>query len=264
MWLHASCALSFDVEIPTPMVLMLRPRSGAHQWIASEDYRITPVTPVVEFTDKFGNLCQRLIAPPGPFHLHSSADVLLPDAVPRIRNAAFIEVQNLPDAVLEFLLPSRYCEADRMTGLAHEIVGMTEPGYPQVAAISRWIRATIRYEPGSSNTPISALEVLDKRTGVCRDLAHVGIALCRSLCIPARLVVGYLHGLEPMDVHAWFEVYVGDRWHAFDSTQSRLRGGRIAIAYGRDATDVAIYNQYGPLLLPNSIDVVVERLQRTA
>jgi transglutaminase-like putative cysteine protease len=98
---------------------------------------------------------------------------------------------------------------------------------------------------------------------VCRDLAHIGIALCRALCIPARLVVGYLQNLEPMDIHAWFEVFVGGEWHTFDPISPPGAGARIAIAHGRDATDVAIYNQYGPLLLPREMRVTVEEFDRT-
>jgi transglutaminase-like putative cysteine protease len=123
-------------------------------------------------------------------------------------------------------------------------------GYDQVKAIESWLRTTIRYEPGSSDIPISALEVKSRQWGVCRDLAHLGIALCRSLSIPSRLVVGYLHGLAPMDLHAWFEAYVGGRWYTFDATQPQLTGGYVAIGYGRDAADVAIYNQFGPPVYP--------------
>ena len=107
---------------------------------------------------------------------------------------------------------------------------------------------------------MSAVEVNRQREGVCRELAHLGIALSRSLCIPARIVVGYLHELERMDFHAWFEAYVGGRWYTFDATQAVPRGGRVAVAYGRDAADVAIFNQFGPALYPRTIGVRVEML----
>jgi transglutaminase-like putative cysteine protease len=134
-------------------------------------------------------------------------------------------------------------------------------GYDQVAAIADWLRTSIAYQPGSSDVPISAIEVNSRQSGVCRDLAHLGIALCRSLSIPARMVVGYLYELEPMDLHAWFEAYVGGRWYTFDATQAELRGGYVAIGYGRDATDVAVYSQFGPAVYPSSQSV---RVQRTA
>ena len=107
---------------------------------------------------------------------------------------------------------------------------------------------------------MTAVEVNQQREGVCRELAHLCIALCRSLCIPARMVVGYLHGLEPMDFHAWFEAYVGGRWYTFDATQGAPRGGRVTIGYGRDAADVAIFNQFGPALYPRVMEVRTEKL----
>jgi transglutaminase-like putative cysteine protease len=259
MWLHASCSLSFSVSIPTPLVLMLRPRSGPSQWVAREEYRLAPPVPVVEFTDVFGNLCQRLTAPVGDFQVYTSADVMVTPEPPELTDAPFIEVPDLPDAVLGYLLPSRYCEADRLGDKAHEIVGNAPLGHAQVTAITEWIRANVRYTPGSSSYPVSAMEVMQRGEGVCRDLAQVAIALCRALCIPARLVVGYVLDLQPMDVHAWVEAYVGHRWHRFDPSRP-APGPRIAIAYGRDATDVAIYNQYGPLLLPYAMLVTVETL----
>ena len=109
--------------------------------------------------------------------------------------------------------------------------------------------------------PLSAIEVNAKDYAVCRDMAHLGIALCRGLSIPARIVVGYLHELEPMDLHAWFEAYVGDQWYTFDATQETLTGGYVAVGYGRDAADVAIYNQFGPLVYHSSQSVNVERLE---
>ena len=124
-----------------------------------------------------------------------------------------------------------------------------------------WLRTTIRYEPGSSDTAVSAVEVNSRQSGVCRDLSHLGIALCRSLSIPARLVVGYLYGLEPMDLHAWFEAYVAGRWYTFDATQSVSRGGYVAIGYGRDAADVAVYNQFGPPVYPTIQSVHVQLIE---
>lgn len=258
MWVHATCTLWFDVLEPTPMVFMLRPRSGPGQWVAREEYQLAPAVPVVEIVDGFGNLCQRLVAPVGAFTVSTSADVMLVEQAAVPKDATFVEVPRLPGDVLAYLLPSRYCESDRFTDMAAEIVGDREPGFEQVEAITKWVRATVRYTPGSSTYPVSAVEVNKRGEGVCRDLAQLAIALCRALCIPARLVVGYLHELEPMDIHAWFEAFVGDAWYTFDPTMGRTGGGRIAIAHGRDAADVAIYNQYGPLLLPVDMRVVVE------
>jgi transglutaminase-like putative cysteine protease len=215
---------------------------------------------VVEYTDIFGNLCQRMVAPAGEFSIHTSADVMTADVVDKAPGALFVEIQNLPDAVLSYLLPSRYCESDRFGDLARDMVDGVQFGYDQVYRISDWIRNSIRYTPGSSVFPLSAVEVNVQGEGVCRDLAHLGIALCRSISIPARMVVGFLYGLEPMDLHAWFEAYVGGRWYTFDPTEAVLRGGRIAVAYGRDAADVAVYHQFGPPAIFSKLDVRVESL----
>lgn len=225
---------------------MLRPRSGAQQWIAAEEYIIKPNVPVFEFTDIYGNLCQRLIAPPGAFSVRTTAKVMTADYVDQVLGAPFVDVQHLPDETLNYLLPSRYCEADLFSQMATDITsGYLLVGYDQVAAITAWLRNTIRYEPDHTGTLVSATDVNARQWGVCRDLAHLGIALCRSLCIPARMVVGYLYDLRPMDLHAWFETYVGGRWYAFDATQEVMRVGYIAIGYGRDAADVAVSNQLG-------------------
>jgi transglutaminase-like putative cysteine protease len=261
MWLRTSCDLTFDITVPTPFILMLRPRSGAQQWVAREEYRLVPNVPVYEFTDQYGNLCQRLVAPAGAFEIHTVADVMTADHVDEAFGAPFVEIQELPDAVLGYLLPSRYCESEQFGQMATSITQGKLPGYNQVAEIEAWLRQAIRFAPGSSDLPVSAAEVNTRQYGVCRDLAHLGIAMCRSLSIPARMVVGYLNGLEPMDMHAWFEAYVGGRWYRFDATQPGHRSGYVAIGYGRDAADVAVYTQFGPPVFPIQQAVDVELLQ---
>ena len=260
MRLRTRCTLDFNIAQPAPFVLMLRPRSGAQQWIAREEYQLTPSVPVTEFTDGYGNLCQRLIAPVGPFEIHTSAVVKTADQVDQAPGAPFVEIQNLPDPVLDYLLPSRYCESEKFHDMASEITAGALLGYDQVAAIVSWLRENIPYRPGSSDLLFSAVEVNGRGIGICRDLAHLGIALCRSLSIPARMVVGYLYSLDPMDLHAWFEAYVGGRWYTFDATPSALSGGYVAIGYGRDAADVAIFNQFGPAEYPTHQTVTVERI----
>ena len=261
MWLRTSCDLTFEIADPTPFILMLRPRSGAQQWIAREEYKIVPSVPVFEYTDIYANLCQRLVAPPGNFEIHTVADVMTADYVDQAPGAPFVEVQNLPDAVLNYLLPSRYCESELFWQMATEITAGQLLGYDQVAAIEKWLRDTIRFVPGSSDTPVSAVGVNTRQSGVCRDLSHLGIAMCRSLSIPARLVVGYLYGLEPMDMHAWFEAYVAGRWYTFDPTHTGTKGGYVAIGYGRDAADVAVYNQFGPPVYHTSQKVDVQLIE---
>jgi len=261
MWIRTTCNLEFQLVESTPLILMLRPRSGLQQWVSQEVYTLTPTVPVVEYTDIFGNLCQRLVAPARKFLVHTSADVMTADVEDEAPGGFFVEIQQLPDQVLTYLLPSRYCESDRFGDLARDITGGVWPGYDQVNRVCDWVRDSIRYVPGSSAYPLSAVEVNVQGDGVCRDLAHLGIALCRSISIPARLVVGFLHGLEPMDLHAWFEAYVGGRWYTFDPTQGELRGGRVAVAFGRDAADVAVYHQFGPPAIYSGMEVRVDLLE---
>lgn len=258
MWLKVSCVLEFHIPTPVPFILMLRPRSGAQQWVAREEYWLSPYVPVMEFTDEYGNLCQRLTAPQGKFSIVTNADIMTADAVDQSPGAPFTEIQNLPNDVLSYLLPSRYCESERFHEMAAEITAGKTVGYDQVSTIVSWLSKNIQYRPGSSDLAVSATEVNALGYGVCRDLAHLGIALCRSLSIPARLVVGYLHQLQPMDLHAWFEAYVGGRWYTFDAVNEQLKGSYVAVGYGRDAADVAIYNQYGPPIYPDNKKIQVE------
>lgn len=263
MKLRVSCNLHFQMDEATALILMLRPFRGVQQYVTREVYTIRPGIPVIESTDSHGNSCQRLLAPPGQFFIHTSAEVIVAGSVEVTPGAYFLEIQHLPNDVLPYLLPSRYCESDRFGELARHLVTDALPGYDQVCKIVDWVRHSIQYIPGSSDSALSAIEVYSRNHGVCRDLAHVGIALCRSISIPARIVAGYLNNLQPMDLHAWFEAYVGGRWHTFDPTQSDLRGGRVIIAFGRDAADVSVFHQFGSGCLLNSMDVRVDLLDNS-
>lgn len=258
MRVRASCELELHLGVATPLILMLRPQSGASQWISSEQYTFSHPVSVVEHSDIFGNLCQRLVAPAVEFKINTSAIVETADVIDQCPGAPFVNVQDLPEQVMTYLVPTRYCESDRLGAAARKIVSGARLGYNQVDTITSWIRDNFPYTPGSSDIPLSALEVQKQGHGVCRDLTHLGIAYCRSISIPARIVVGYLYGLEPMDLHAWFEAYVGDRWYTFDSSQAELKGGRVAIAYGRDAADCAVFHQFGPLPTYNAMRVTVD------
>ena len=230
-----------------PIVAMLRPASGLAQWLSSETYRIDPWVPTTEYVDGYGNFCQRLVVPQGEMRLRADATIETEADLAVAPDAPMTPVQFLPDAALQFLLPSRYCASDRLRARALGIAGGFAPGYAQIEAIRAWMHANLEYRYGSSDASTDASATLDAGAGVCRDFAHVGIGLTRSLYVPARMVVGYLLGLEPMDLHAWFEAYVGGRWYTFDATQAEPRGGRVVLAYGRDAADVAFISNYGVL-----------------
>ncbi len=257
MRLNAGCELLFETAEPTPLVLMLRSRDGDAQRIIQNNLQFDPQVPIVDYADSYGNLCQRLVAPPGQLRVRSTVTADVADSIDVQFGAEFVPVQDLPAYTLPFLLPSRYCQSDLMADLANDIVANIEPAYDQVDAIRHWIHTHIEYRYDTSDASTSALETEKNRVGVCRDFVHLGLALCRSLTIPARMVGGYLYDLKPMDLHAWFEAYVGDRWYSFDPTQAEPRGNRIIIAYGRDAADVALATQYGPVTL-TEMDVWVQ------
>jgi transglutaminase-like putative cysteine protease len=247
MILDASCEISFEANAGIPMILMLRPRSGYAQWVMREEYAMEPHSTVIEYTDDFGNLCQRVVMGPGKFSIRCSCRAQTADVIDVDPSAGFVLAQDIPQPALQFLLPSRYCQSDMLRELASSIAGNLPGGYPQVEAIRRWLHENLKYQYGTSNASTSAVDTAQSKTGVCRDYAHLGMALCRSLNIPARMVVGYLYLLDPMDLHAWFEAFVGGRWYVFDGTQKEPRGNRIAIAFGRDAADVALVTQFGAL-----------------
>lgn len=260
MKLKVSCDLSFEVSEVSVLILKLRPFRGYQQHISHELYTLNPLLTMIESIDSFGNGSQRLVVPVGDLRIHTSAEALVAAELAIEPNAEFIDIQQLPNDVLPFLLPSRYCESDRFGDLASDITANAQLGYEQVNSITQWVRENIDYIPNSTTYPLSAIEVHQLGHGVCRDLAQVGIALCRSISIPARLVVGYLHNLQPMDLHAWFEAYIGNQWYTFDPTQAELHGGRVIVAFGRDAADVAIFHRFGSGCVLNNMDVRVDLL----
>ncbi len=201
MWLRTGCTITFDVIIDTPFILMLRPRSGMNQWVAREAYTLKPSVLAFEYTDTYGNLCQRLVAPPGEFTIRTSADIQTSDAIDSCPGAPYEDIQNLPDAVLTYLLPSRYCESDKFISLGQQIVAGATPGYDQVAVIENWVREHIQFNPDSSHFQLSAAEVNQQREGVCRELAHLGIALWLAICMAFSPWIFTL-GLKPMWVGA--------------------------------------------------------------
>ena len=247
MLLTADLRLETNAATAVACILMFRPQSGSAQSILQNDLHTSVPCSLREYADSYGNSCLRTVIPAGPFRLDSHVVAECSDEIDVHPTAPFVPMEDLPDQVLQFVLPSRYCEADMLIDKAAEIAGMATPGYPKVEAIRQWIHDHFQYAYGTTNSSSSARDVLASGTGVCRDYAHAGIALCRSLDIPARMVVGYLYELKPMDLHAWFEAFVGGRWYTFDATQDHPRGNRIVIAYGRDAADVAIATHFTDL-----------------
>lgn len=259
MKLKATCHMTVAAAEDCPIVAMLRPRSGLAQWMVSEQYELTPWVQTTEFDDAYGNLGQRLKVPKGEMRIEVEVVMKTESDIRIAPGAPPTPIEALPDDVLQFLLQSRYCPSDKMQAKAQEIAGKANAGYDQVEAIRHWIHTNLEYRYGVSDGCTDALDSLEHGAGVCRDFSHVGIALTRALRIPARMVVGYLYQLDPMDMHAWFEAYVDGRWYTFDGTQVKPLGGRIVVAYGRDAADVAFVSNYGPLEMKD-MKVTVERL----
>ena len=256
MIIEATCDISYTNVSEVPAIFMLRPRSGWAQWIIEDSYRVFPQVQIVEFDDLYGNLCQRLIMPKGDFKVAIKIRAEVQETLSVDFDAPFIPTHLLPTDVLHYLLPSRYCQSDQLGGLIKEMGLAQVPSYKEVEAIRRWINQNVEYKYGTSDASTSALDTAKSRQGVCRDFAHLGISACRSVNIPARMVVGFLHNLDPMDLHAWFEAYLNGRWYTFDATQDQPRGNRIVVAYGRDAADVALTTNFAPTKL-NSMKVSV-------
>jgi transglutaminase-like putative cysteine protease len=241
---------------PTPMLALLKPRGERANDIRSPDVVMTnPTTVTSEYTDLFGNVCLRFIAPAGDFQIWG--DGMLEDSGlldPIFPYAQEIPVASLPDECLVYLMGSRYCETDKLSQIAWDQFGSINPGWSRVQAICDFVHNHITFGYQQARSTRTALEAFEEAVGVCRDYAHLAIAFCRCMNIPARYVNGYLGDigvpiLDPMDFSAWIEVYLGGQWMTFDPRNNVPRIGRIPVARGRDAADVPLVNSFGPHLL---------------
>jgi transglutaminase-like putative cysteine protease len=253
MLIQIGYEIIFNSPIAVPMLLKLHTHPAlANQFKKPEQLHISPNTPMQEFYDSFGNRCVRIIAPKGQLRLWNNAVIDSsgqPDPVDW--DARQLLVSELPQYTLQYLLSSRYCEIELLSDVTWRLFGNIPPGWPRVQAICDWIHSNIHYGYQHTHMSKTAYGVYTERTGVCRDFAHLAIALCRCLHIPARYATGYLGDIGipaqpiPMDFHAWFEVFLGGKWHAFDARHNTPRIGRILMARGRDATDVALTTSFG-------------------
>jgi transglutaminase-like putative cysteine protease len=245
--------VTFDCAAPTPMVLMLSVHpSRAGDLMQPDVLRFTPALGASHYLDAFGNKCTRLVAPQGFFTV--SADTVVFDSdVPDIvaPDAREVEIADLPQDALIYLRGSRYCETDLLMQWAWARFGNTPRGWRRVQAIVDFVHAHLEFGYGHASATRSATDAFRERRGVCRDFAHLAVALCRCMNIPARYCTGYLGDIgvpaepDPMDFSAWFEVYLDGRWYTFDARHNVPRIGRILIARGRDAADVAISTTFG-------------------
>lgn len=257
--LRASCQLDYYFPQPTPVVFLLRPQSGLAQQVIQENLQLTPDTPITEYADSFGNLCDRALLPTGACQVCLTVEVSTSETIDVAQGAPKTPIEQLPSATLVYLLPSRYCLPEFLLQEAQTITADFADGYDKAAAICNYIHQNITYEYGCSTANTTALDTWQQKKGVCRDFAHLGISLARALDMPARMVVGYLYQLEPMDLHAWYEVFINGRWYTFDATQDIPKGGRVILGYGRDAADVAFATFYAPFELKD-MQVKVEKI----
>ena len=254
MKIHIGFEMVYDCPQPTPMIFNLNVHfTRVSDLIGRDDIVFDPPVPMAAYRDSFGNWCTRVVAPKGRMRLTANAtvndsglaDVVVPDA-------RQMPVQELPEETLLFLLGSRYCETDRLSETAWHLFGHTVPGWARVQAICDYVHNHIVFGYEHARMTRTALEAFHDKTGVCRDYAHLAVAFCRCMNIPARYCTGYLGdiGMPPpygtMDFAAWFEVFLGGQWYTFDARNNMPRIGRVLIARGRDASDVAISSTFGP------------------
>jgi transglutaminase-like putative cysteine protease len=266
MHIRVGYDLVYECPAPTPMMFMLSLRpERLPDLVTPQLMFIEPAVAVHDYIDGFGNICTRLVAPAGALRL--SADFIVADSglpEPVAPDAMQHPVEDLPDEALIYLMPSRYCETDRLADEAWRLFGSTPLGWARVQAIVDFVHDRIVFGYPHARPTRTAFESLDEQVGVCRDFAHLAVALCRCMNIPARYCTGYLGDIGvpyggPMDFSAWFEVYLGGRWYAFDGRHNQPRIGRIVMAHGRDAVDTAISTNFGPAELTR-FEVICEEV----
>ncbi len=249
--------LSFNTSARVPVVALLNVHPSREKDLREPDLlRVEPDVPLSPYIDTFGNRCMRFVAPAGGVRLSNSfliEDSGLPD--PHNFSAREVPVEDLPTETLRYLLASRYCESDLMANLATQLFGGVTPGWERVQAVVAWVHNHVTFGYDFARPTKSALDVYNEKQGVCRDFQHLAITFCRCLNIPARYATGYLGDIgippqpSPMDFSAWFEAYLEDRWWTFDARHNAARIGRVLMAVGRDAADVALTTSFGAMPL---------------
>lgn len=266
--------LGYDIElelsIPMTVIAVLNVHPSRSKDLREPDeIQICPPSTYEKYTDCFGNICTIIAAPQGPLRLAGSTlieDAGNPD--PTDEQARQIAISDLPKETLQFLLASRYCEVDRLSDVAWQLFGNTPPGWARAQAICDWVHQYVTFGYHFARPTKTALDVYNERQGVCRDFQHLAITLCRAMHIPARYATGYLGDIGvpvagEMDFSAWYEVYLGDRWWPFDARNHKPRIGRVLMATGRDAADVAITTSFGTSWL-NRFSVVSDEVIEAA
>jgi transglutaminase-like putative cysteine protease len=249
---RVGCDFRFSTDAPVHSVVQVHPRRDGEVRLVGEEWKTEPTLEFRDFRDVYGNRCRRLTMPGGDLAITYGALVDVPSASDEQEpGAAQVPIGELPDDALAFTLPSRYCLSDALSDAAWDQFGTTNMGWARVQAVCDWVHENVQFQVGASTPLTTAMDVFERRIGVCRDFAHLAITFCRALNIPARYVFGYLPDIgvppapEPMDFCAWFEAYLDGRWWTFDARYNIPRTGRIPIGRGRDALDVAMVTTYG-------------------
>ena len=252
MLIRLAYDIQFEIPAEVAMVTLLHVHpSRAGDLLEPDELQTEPRLEVTIYQDSFGNRCARFVAPPG--HLRLSSQTLIQDSGlidPANFSARESAVGELPDGILRFLMNSRYCEVDRFSNIAYELFGSWPPGWARVQAICNWVHNKVAFNYQMARPTKSAMDVYTERVGVCRDFQHLAITFCRAMNIPARYATGYLGDIGvpvvlPMDFSAWFEVWLEGAWWTFDARNNQPRMGRVLMATGMDAADVAMTTSFG-------------------
>ncbi len=250
--IRAGARFDFTTTQPVASVFVIRPEGDLAQATLAERWSTNPDVAYRDYTDVYGNICRRTTLPAGNFTLDYDVIVEVSGALDSFApDACEHPAAEIPDDALMFTLPSRYCLSDVLYPQALELFGAVEPGWARVQAIVDWVHEHITFGYGSSSPETTAVDVYANRRGVCRDFAHLAVTFCRAMNVPARYAFGYLPDIDvpppyaAMDFCAWFEAYLGGRWWIFDPRNNQRRRGRVTIARGRDALDVAMVTTFG-------------------
>jgi len=263
--IDVGCDFTYEAASKTPALFLVRPNPSGGQAVLEERWFSSPELGFHDYVDLYGNAFRRVTIPAGPSFFRYDATVAIgPEPDQTGEGVPQLAVDDLPDDVLHYTLPSRFCPSDLLADEAWRLFGHTPPAWERVHEIVDYVHRHITFAYGSSTSTTTALDVYQGGTGVCRDYAHLAIAFCRAMNVPARYVFGYLPDIDvpppdlPQDFCAWFEAYLGDRWWTFDPRNNQPRIGRVLIARGRDALDVAMVTSYGSAVL-TQIDVRAEK-----
>ncbi|VXD21427.1 Transglutaminase-like superfamily protein [Planktothrix serta PCC 8927] len=261
MKFKVSCELEYEVRDNSTLIFNVNVAKTQNQQILEERLQLDPDLNFEEYVNPIlDNRYIRINVPAGNLRLSYQAlvDVIYEETNPATINE--VPIAQLPLELLQYIYPSRYCQSDRLMRFAQSEFGHLVPDYSRITAICNWIYDNVTYLSGSSDQHTSAFDTVTERAGVCRDFAHLGIAFCRALNIPARFASGYAYKLQPPDFHAYFEAYLGDRWYLFDATRLAPLNGLIKIGTGRDAADIAFATIFGDVEM-NQMNVEVECLE---